>query len=70
LGVGLGLRDGGSDGDDDRFSYTSVGPGLSWFVTPSVAVEASLQWERLEWSDDSFGDRESTKFLIGFSTFL
>jgi hypothetical protein len=67
LGLGIGVQD---DGESEGFTYTSFGPGVSCFMTPSFAFEASLLWERHDWSDDAYVTNHSTRFMIGISTFF
>jgi hypothetical protein len=67
LGLGAGVQDAGLS---EGFTYTSFGPGVSCFMTPSFAFEASLLWERHDWNDAAYVTNESTRFMIGISTFF
>jgi hypothetical protein len=67
LGLGVGVQDAG---ESDGFTYVRLGPGVSCFITPSFAFEASLQYERVDWNDSYYSENESTRFHVGISTFF
>ncbi|MFV0538303.1 MAG: hypothetical protein ACK5M3_13185 [Dysgonomonas sp.] len=66
----------GFEGTDSSVSHSNtnglgfgVGPGLSYFITPTVGLEASLKYEGIV----GFGSNTYTNglnFLIGFQVFL
>jgi hypothetical protein len=56
--------------DSPNYIDTELGPGLTIFVTPSVAFEVSLQWWQRYYDHEFYADAELVRFTIGMSTFL
>ncbi len=46
----------GDEKDSDMLSGMGIGPGVSFFLTPQVAIESALTYNRSRYGGDGYGD--------------